>query len=338
MNKYFYYGLVVASKREIFGLLKSEVNVEHDLLIHWALAQESPFKSLKWKSFLHGGFRHRPRILIRIATNVDGHVVYSFEYKLAHFGIVTTYISLEQAEIWIDFPSIMTEADRDSLFIGTIFGSFLRLKGHLCLHSSVVERNGKAMLLIGRSGAGKSTTAASLVHGYEDISLVADDVATLTKQDDVFKVMRGYPAFRLHVDAIDKLNIEKSKGDRLVYSNDAKRYIFTGTDTKNSSFPSVYELDRCFDAPLEIFGMCLLNSSANNRELELVRVTDHESVLKLTANTYANYAVLTKEMIQREFNFLLGLAADVPLYEASYNKSSDVLPLLCESLVDIFGS
>jgi len=68
------------------------------------------------------------------------------------------------------------EENLGRLLTGTL-ASKLRGKGHLVLHGSVVAKAGRAAILTGPSGAGKTTLAMALLE--RDWSLLADDLAVL---------------------------------------------------------------------------------------------------------------------------------------------------------------
>lgn len=60
---------------------------------------------------------------------------------------------------------------------GTAVSLLLHQRGRLCLHASSVVKDGRAYLIAGSSGAGKSTTAAALVE--RGATLLADDVTAI---------------------------------------------------------------------------------------------------------------------------------------------------------------
>jgi hypothetical protein len=71
----------------------------------------------------------------------------------------------------------------------------LHQRGVPVLHGAVIATDSGAILLIGAPGAGKSTTAASLVrHGF---ALMSDDVAPLRMSPDGILAESGYPRLRL---------------------------------------------------------------------------------------------------------------------------------------------
>ena len=62
-------------------------------------------------------------------------------------------------------------------FYSTVVGAFLALRGGLTIHGSAVEIDGKAVVLCGRSGAGKSTSIAALI--ANGARLISDDLTVI---------------------------------------------------------------------------------------------------------------------------------------------------------------
>jgi len=75
--------------------------------------------------------------------------------------------------------------------------------GHLMVHASAVEREGRAVCFIAASGAGKSTLAARLV--ADGWKVLSDDVVRLVVEGDVVQVHPAYPSLRLWPDSHDAL-------------------------------------------------------------------------------------------------------------------------------------
>lgn len=75
----------------------------------------------------------------------------------------------------------------------------LHLKGDFILHASAVAVGGGAILVIGDSGAGKSTIAAAMVHA--GCPLVSDDMAVLDPQGEGAAVRRGPLRMRVYEDS-----------------------------------------------------------------------------------------------------------------------------------------
>lgn len=72
---------------------------------------------------------------------------------------------------------------------GRLSGLLMRRRGRLVLHANVVGKDGHAVVLAGRSGAGKTTLTRALLHrGFEFLS---DDLAVLDVGDDRVAVEPG---------------------------------------------------------------------------------------------------------------------------------------------------
>ena len=90
---------------------------------------------------------------------------------------------------------------RDELpatFFSTVTGLTLAWRGLLSLHATALEISGRAILIAGPAGAGKSTLAAELMR--EGARLLSDDLTVLGKGSDGVSAIafRGRRAIRLH--------------------------------------------------------------------------------------------------------------------------------------------
>ncbi len=115
-------------------------------------------------------------------------------------------------EIIIDpIPGVDEDILRTFL-LGAAFGMLLHQRGqhlgqrsdHVILHASAVAMDAGAVVFIGDSGAGKSTTAALLqAHGYR---LLSDDVTVLDiRHPQQVKVTPSFPQLRLWPESLESL-------------------------------------------------------------------------------------------------------------------------------------
>lgn len=83
-------------------------------------------------------------------------------------------------------------------FYSTVAALVVASRGDIPFHATALELDGRAILLAGAGGAGKSTLAAELL--TVGAKLIGDDLTVLRRSqtDDTFGVMRGRPAMRLH--------------------------------------------------------------------------------------------------------------------------------------------
>jgi hypothetical protein len=89
--------------------------------------------------------------------------------------------------------------DITALLVGAGLATALHLRGIPILHASAVVVDGRAILVAGMTGAGKSTLAAALVR--LGAPLLAEDLAVLTFGENAIAVQAGYPRLRLCPDA-----------------------------------------------------------------------------------------------------------------------------------------
>jgi len=97
--------------------------------------------------------------------------------------------------------------------LGAAFGALLHQRGQVILHGSAVETARGAVIFAGRSGIGKSTTAAALSRrGYR---VLADDVCALTSVDGRTHVPPGLAHVKLWDDAIERLSLQHAPARRV---------------------------------------------------------------------------------------------------------------------------
>jgi hypothetical protein len=86
------------------------------------------------------------------------------------------------------------------LVAGTLLSALLMLDGHMVLHASAVEVEGRTVAFVGTSGSGKSTLATMAC--LAGARLVSDDVLRVGVIDDVAVCHRGATHLRLRQGAV----------------------------------------------------------------------------------------------------------------------------------------
>jgi hypothetical protein len=89
------------------------------------------------------------------------------------------------------------------IILGPAFAMALHQRGGLVLHASAVSLQGKAILLVGEKGRGKSTTANAL-HAAGG-TFLTDDVAALTSIEGVPMIAPGFPISKIDPKALDAM-------------------------------------------------------------------------------------------------------------------------------------
>ncbi|MGB3471869.1 MAG: hypothetical protein WBA51_13690 [Erythrobacter sp.] len=150
---------------------------------------------------------------------------------------IDDYLRGGPGEIWMNIPEKLTmrvkdghtiiyhphpgvcEAELRAFLLGSGLGALLVQRGALVLHANAVAMpDGSALLCIGDSGAGKSTTAAAMMlRGYD---VLADDVCPIESDGMIHP---GLARIKLWDDAAAKLGIvmkglERLPGDRAKFN------------------------------------------------------------------------------------------------------------------------
>lgn len=127
-------------------------------------------------------------------------------------------------------------APRDVLayVTGGCIGAALLQRGAHLFHASSVVIGGKAFLVCGRSGAGKSTTVAHLA--ARGAATIGDDISTLdwSRGGALPWVLSGLPTTRLAPSALAALGREEAEGTPCAQG---KRWVKAGPAFVNGSFP-----------------------------------------------------------------------------------------------------
>ncbi len=109
--------------------------------------------------------------------------------------------------------------------LGSSFGFLMHQRKEFPLHGSAVDLgNGASIILVGHSGAGKSSLASGFVdRGYK---LLTDDVARVTAGIEGVTVHPSYPSQKIWKDAVEKLSIDYDENNRILNRVD-KFYVNT---------------------------------------------------------------------------------------------------------------
>lgn len=225
------------------------------------------------------------------------------------------------ATVDVHWPDSVGFADIQSYFVGPVFAALLRWRGDLCLHASVVARQGHAVMIVGNKGRGKSTTAAALVRG--GWHLVADDVGVLSIGEGGILVHPAYPRLRLSPAATEGL-FGGDPGLQPVYSHVEKRYLDLGADPSKGGFS---------DRAVPLAAVFFLGPRGAGGAARIARMGAPESLVALSRNTIGNYVVFDAAARARDFERLGHLARTVPHFSLSCPNDVTALPVLGETLL-----
>jgi len=181
---------------------------------------------------------------------------------------VGSFLARGGSEIVVDPSPGLDERVLRILLLGPVLAVLLRQRGHLLLHASAVAVAGEAILFLGSSGRGKSTTAAALrARGH---GLVSDDVAVLRAEESPPLVYPGIPQLKLWPEALVSLGDDPEKLPRWnPYLEKRARPVATEFSPTPLPVKKIYVLDEG-DAP------------------EILPLTGQEAFLELVRHTYGS--------------------------------------------------
>lgn len=129
--------------------------------------------------------------------------------------------------------------------LGTVMAAVLHHRGHMVLHGSAVEIDGRAVVFVGDKGAGKSTTAASLVASGRRI--LTDDVVALARAPDGgLMLLPGYGQVKLTQTATEAIALPGGRVLDRPYAGYTKhRHVLGGDfDSRPVGVSDILVLDR----------------------------------------------------------------------------------------------
>jgi hypothetical protein len=211
------------------------------------------------------------------------------------------------------WPAELTLEDAATYLLGPVCGLLLRLRGVTCLHASAVAVGGRAVLMCGPAGAGKSTTAAALAaRGYPVLS---DDVSALDVSAGAVHVRPGYPQLKLWPDAA-----------RAVFGLAAELPPLTPNWDKR--YLELAERGNFHPQPVALAAVYVLAGREQADAPRLEPVAPAQRVLTLVANTYLGW-LPDLEAQARDLALYGRVARVVPVTRAVPHADAARLPELC---------
>lgn len=198
--------------------------------------------------------------------------------------------------------------------------SFCLLKfGVESLHGSAVVIQNKAVGLIGQSGYGKSTLAASFLKaGYP---VLTDDLLAVKKSGREFKAAPGPAHLKLYPETAKQLLPKSLKG--IPMNRSARKLVFP---LKNR---------RAQLSPIPLSALYVLHPRFLKRTSPQIRVrpfAHQEAVINLIRAAH-NLVAQDPVRIRKQFVFASGLASQVPVRAVSYPRNFERVTELRDTLL-----
>jgi len=268
-----------------------------------------------------------PSILQRIAASPEtqdpAFLLTSFGegqfFQLAYSDGTRFVVNEAATHIWGSAGESQTKEDLSTYFLGPVMGFILRRRGITALHASALAIDGKAIVLAGAAGSGKSTTAAALT--LRGVSALCEDIAAVEEKDGSFTIELGHPRICLWPDSVELLMGRPDALPRICPSWEKCYLPLDGAkaslETHSRQLGAVYIL-----APRE--------TDPNAPRID--EVSGREVLLDLVQNTYMNW-LLDRGQRAAEFELLSRLVSHVPVRRIVPHSDSSRIGALCELLV-----
>jgi hypothetical protein len=237
------------------------------------------------------------------------------------FGDGTTFV-LDRRGTWVkgSWTEDSTLADTLIYFLGPVAGALLYLRGITCLHASAIVVRGKALVFVGASEAGKSTTAGAFAKlGF---SVITDDIAALSERDGVFLVQPGAPRILLWPPSVEAI-WGSADALPLVVPNWEKRY-----------------LDLCAtglfqETPVPLGAVYVLEERAARGGIGISPLSGAGALMQLIANRY--FTRFSEPHLEaREFADFSRLQHRVPLRRVARPDDRSSIGSVCEAILRDF--
>lgn len=143
---------------------------------------------------------HTP-LLRRKNHEVDPDFDISEMIQYFHWASVGAFEIPNPKEIRVDPNDGVPDRLVSQPLLGIVMSVLLERRGYLCLHGGVIELSGRAAIMLGDKGAGKSTTVSALMKSGR--RMLSDDLAALrfAGSDTAPIVESGLPSIKLWPDS-----------------------------------------------------------------------------------------------------------------------------------------
>lgn len=232
-----------------------------------------------------------------------------FELHVPH---VARFLVRNGRDILVEPEAEATPSELRTYLLGSAFGALLQQRGFLVLHSGGFVHRAHAILICGRSGAGKSTILQGMARrGYPSMS---DDLIPISLDENGRAIaLSGYPHTRLCHDAAAFFKLDENSPSFLTTTG--QKVVVGMSD---------------FDPTPRPISAVFCVETHNLPELELLREPSLESTRRLITLSYRKKFLRGMSLRPRQFEIAAMVAHQVPVFSIRRDTTLNAL----EGLLD----
>lgn len=183
--------------------------------------------------------------------------------------------------------------------LGVGLGALSNQHGNLTLHGSALEKDGNAIVCMGHSGAGKSTTAYILM--MQGWKLLADDLVAVSRGG---RILPCIPRIKLCKDAIKKTRVDP---DKIKPFGSSEKYVINKKFINHAQQPALLKAIYILDS-----------RNQNNTVGTITQIKSQQKMLVyLRQHVFWRHLVEVMELESRYFADSVKLLKQTPMYTLS---------------------
>ena len=212
----------------------------------------------------------------------------------------------------------VTHSTQQHFLIDQVLPRILGHKGKLVLHAAAIRIGGEAVLLLGKSGYGKSSLAASFERaGY---ALLGDDALVVSWRGQIADAQAVYPSLRLFPDSIHALFSEDIPTASVAHYTPKLRV-------------SVPLKDKVESGALPIRALFALGAPSPYSDVQVSRKSIADTCMALVENSFV-LDPTDKSRAPARLHDASALAREVPAFDLSYPRAYSRLPDVQAAILD----
>ena len=201
---------------------------------------------------------------------------------------------------------------------GVVFAALMSQRGKMVLHASAIELQGRAVILVGDKGQGKTTLGLKLLSMGG--RLLSDDVTVLSFENGRAMILPGPPSVKAWPDSLGHIGVDPHSCPRLFEETDKRLYCVPVSATSST--------------PIELIRLFFLKETDS---VVIRKMGGADKLMTLGANVYlARFeGSRTGGEIGRDFMHGAHLAQHYEAYVVGHPRKSGRLEETCRKILRV---